>query len=79
MRELRERISEHRGYIHNKNVTQATGAHFNLLAIAFKANSDMKVTILEKVNKHDEAYRKERESYHIRKFDSFYRGINIKP
>ena len=75
-RELRERISEHRGCIHNKNKTQATGAHFNLPGHSL---SDMKVTILEKVRKHDEAYRKERELYHIRKFNTFYRGINRKP
>ena len=60
----------------NKNFTQATGAHFNLPGHNF---SDMKVTILEKVKKHDEAYRKERESYHIKKFNIFYRGINRKP
>ena len=75
-RELRERISEHRGYIHNKVKSQATGAHFNLPGHSL---SDMKVTILEKVKSKDDLYRKERESYHIRKFNTFYRGINRKP
>ena len=57
-REFEERISKHRGYIHNKKLTQASGAHFNLPGHNL---SDMKVTILEKVKKHDEACRKERE------------------
>ena len=75
-RELRERISEHRGYIHNKNVSTATGEHFNLPGHQL---SDMKVTIIEKVKKYDESYRKERESTHIRRFNTFYRGMNRRP
>ena len=47
-RELREKISEHRGYIHNKKLTQATGAYFNLPGHSL---SDMKVTILEKTRR----------------------------
>ena len=39
----------------------------------------MKVTIIEKVLKQDELYRKERETLHIRKFNTFYDGINKKP
>ena len=75
-RKLIERISEDRGYIYNKILSQATGAHFNLPGHSL---SDMMVTILEKVKSQDELYRKERESYHIRKFNTFYRGINRKP
>ena len=75
-RELREQISEHRGYIYDKNLTQATGAHFNLPGHQL---SDMKVTVLEKVKKFEESYRKERESFYIRIFNTFYRGINRRP
>ena len=75
-RPISERISEHRGYIHNKKLNQATGAHFNLPGHGL---SDMKFTVLEKVLKSDESYRKERESYHIEIFNTFYRGINRKP
>ena len=75
-RKISERISEHRGYIHNKKLNQATGAHFNLPGHGL---SDMKFTVLEKVMKTDENYRKERESYHIRIFNTFYRGINRMP
>ena len=31
---------------------------------------------LERVKKNDESYRKERETYFINKFNTFYRGIN---
>ena len=65
-RELRERISEHRGYIYNKVTSQATGDHFNL-----PGHSDMKVMVIEKVKVNDESYRKERESYHIKKFNTY--------
>ena len=63
-----DNIKTQTGYIHNKNITHATGAHFNLPGHSL---SDMKVTILEKVKINDEACRKERESYHIRNCITF--------
>ena len=52
---------------------QATGEHFNLPGHNI---SNMKVTIVERVKKNDDQYRKEREKYFINKFNTFYRGIN---
>ena len=52
---------------------QATGAHFNLLG---HSSDDMQITILEKVKINNEAYRKEREKYHIKIFNTYYKGIN---
>ena len=75
-RSLKERISEHLGYIRNKNQTYATGHHFNLPG---HSKNDLKVTVLEKVKKNDIFYRKEREAYLIRKFNSFYKGLNRMP
>ena len=75
-RELRERISEHRGYIHKKGTSQATGDHLNFPGHGL---SDMKVMVIEKVKVNDVSYKKERESDHIRKFYTYYRGINRKP
>ena len=40
--------------------------------------SDMKVTVLENIYKSDPEYRKERETYLIRKFNTFYQGLNKK-
>ena len=51
-REMRERISEHRGYIHNKVTSQATSNHFNLPGHSL---SDMKVIVIEKVKVNDES------------------------
>ena len=65
-----------RPHIHNKVTSQATGDHFNLPGHSLR---DMKVIILEKVKVNDEIYIKERESYHIRKLNTFYKGINKKP
>ena len=75
-RKLKDRISEHIGYIRTRNKTQATGYHFNL---AGHSLADMKVTALEIVNSTDPMYRKERESYLIRKFNTFYKGMNRLP
>ena len=61
-RELRERISEHRGDIAYKVTSRATGDHFNIPGHSL---SDMKVMTIEKVKFNDDIYRKERESYNI--------------
>ena len=39
----------------------------------------MKVMILENIHKSDPEYRKERETYLIRKFNTFHQGLNRKP
>ena len=71
--ELRKRITQHRGYVNNKETKKATGFHFNLPGHSI---TDMKVTILEKIRYTSEAYRKKREELLISKFDSFYNGMN---
>ena len=75
-RTLKDRVSEHVSYIRSKNITQATGFHFNLPGHSL---SDMKVSGLELIRNPDSEYRKERESYIIRKFNTFYKGINRIP
>ena len=74
--DLKTRISQHLGYINTKKLDQPTGKHFNEPGHS-KAN--LKTTILEKVKVNDLQYRKEREHYHIQKFQTFYRGLNLKP
>ena len=56
-RTLKDKISEHLGHIRNKNITQATGYHFNLSG---HSQDNFRVTLLEKVMKTDPLYRKER-------------------
>ena len=75
-RSLKDRVCEHLGYINTKNKKQPAGEHFNLSG---HTKSDLKVTILERVYKYDPQYRKERESFLIRKFNTFYNGLNKKP
>ena len=74
-REIRERILEHRGYIYHKRMNQTTGEHFNSPGHGLH---NMKFTILEQVKKNCILYRKEREKYFIRKFDTYYNGLNKK-
>ena len=75
-RTLKERHSEHIGYINTKKLTEPAGEHFNL---AGYSKSNMKVIILENVIKFNTEYRKERESHHIRRFNTFHAGLNKKP
>ena len=72
---LKERFSEHPGYVTNQNITKATGHHFNLPGHKV---SDMTVTIIEKKHSRDELFRKEREKLFIKKMNTRYKGINRK-
>ena len=72
-RPIRNRIADHRGYIVNKHLDKATGAHFNLPGHSL---ANMRFTILEQVKKNCTLYRKEREKYLIIKFNTHYNGLN---
>ena len=74
-RKFRDRILEHIGYVRCKRLNQATGSHFNLPGHGIE---NMKFSIIEKVKSSDTMYRKEREKYHINKFNTFHQGINRK-
>ena len=61
------------GYARNKIENITTGNHFNLPGHSEK---NMLFTIIEQVKQNDTFYRKEREKYHINKFNTFYQGLN---
>ena len=62
-RTIKDRLSDHRGYVNNEKTETATGQHFNLPGHSL---SDLTITVLEVVKKKDDLYRKEREKYFIR-------------
>ena len=72
-RTLKERFAEHRGYVKNKIYTKTTGKHFNEVG---HRESDMTITILEKVLNTNPQYRKQREKMWINKFNTKYKGLN---
>ena len=72
-RSLKERFSEHRGYVVNNLKNKATGEHYNKKGHKV---SDMKITIIEKIFSLDPAVRKEREKFYINKFNTKYKGLN---
>ena len=74
--DLKTRLSQHLGYINTKKLNQPTGTHFNLPG---HSKNNLNATVLEKVKVNNLQYRKEREHFHIRKFQTFYRGMNLKP
>ena len=72
-RMLKFRLADHRGYVSSKDTDKATGAHFNMPGHAL---ADLRVAVIEQTRGKSSAYRKEREHYYIRKFDTFYHGMN---
>ena len=74
-RTLQERFSEHIGYVKNKHLHKATGDHFNQRG---HSQSDMSITILEKIHNRSDQYRKTRETMFISKFNTKYKGMNRK-
>jgi hypothetical protein len=72
---LAQRFSQHRGYVRNKGLTKATGAHFNLPGHTI---ADMKVTIVEKISSDDPKLREIRESQFYGKFGTKWKGMNRK-
>ena len=70
---LQDRFANHRGYVTNKDFSQATGRHFNSRGHSI---SDMTVVIVEKVFSEDRLLREERESHFIREFNSKFKGLN---
>ena len=73
---LRKRTLDHLGYIRNKHISKATGHHFNLPG---HSSSNLTVKVIEKVKKKDIYYRKEREHYLIKKFNTYNKGMNRLP
>ena len=72
-RSMKDRLGEHKGYINNNKWKQPTGYHFNMPGHTI---ANLTITILEKVKKENILYRKEREKYLIRKFNTYYSGMN---
>ena len=74
-RSLQHRFSEHLGYVRNKHVNKVTGEHFNLRG---HSQSDMQISIIEKIYSNSDQFRKQRERMFICKFNTKYKGMNKK-
>ena len=73
---MKFRFAEHCEYVTTQDETQATGAHFTSPGHSV---SDMSILILEQVRSSDDVYRREREKYFIRKFNTYYKGLKRQP
>ena len=74
-RKMKERLDEHRRDIRNET-KNAIGDHFNLPG---HSEANINITSIEKVKSNDTNYRKEREQFFIRLFNTFYKGLNRSP
>ena len=72
-RTLQDRFLEHLGYVRNNHTKKATGEHFNSKG---HKQSDMTITIIEKVHNNSNLFRKQRERMFISKFNTKYKGMN---
>ena len=66
-------LADHHGYVINQITSKATGAHFNLPGHSL---ADMSITVIEQTKNNNKQYRKERESFFIRKFNTYHKGMN---
>ena len=72
-RRLKDRFVEHQGYVRNKHLDKATGAHFNEKGHHL---SDMRITILEQISNPDPFFRKQREHMYINLYNTKSKGLN---
>ena len=70
---LKFRVADHWGYVSDKVTSQATSEHFILPGHSL---ADLRVSVIEQTARKNSEYRKEREHYHIRKFNTIHKGIN---
>ena len=66
------RVANQRGYVSKQETDKATGAHFSMPGHSL---ADLRVTKVEQTRGKSNEYRKDREHYFIRKFDTYYKGI----
>ena len=75
-RTLKDRFSEHKGYVRTKKVNMSIGAHFNSTGHSV---DDMKIMAIEKIYNKGPQYRKELEKEFISNFNTYNRGLNKTP
>ena len=68
---LKYRLADHCGYVRNQTLDIATGEHFSLPGHSL---SDLTITVIEQSKRNDNLYRKQREEYHINRFNTFYKA-----
>ena len=72
-RTFQKRLSEHRDYPKRDVLTEPSGEHFSKRGHSV---AHLKGQVLEKVKSKDPFVLKARESFLIKKFDTFNRGLN---
>ena len=72
-RKFCQRLTDHRGYIHRKDLSKPAGHHFNQKGHSIQ---DLQAYAFEKVLPIDNMLRKQRESMWISRYDSISLGAN---
>ena len=70
---LKSCLAEHRGYVTSEDTSTATGRQYNSPGHTL---ADLSITLLEQVRKNDTLYRTQREEFHVRRFNTLYKGLN---
>ena len=66
-------LADHIGYIRSQRLDTPTGTHFNSPGHTL---GDLSNPVIEKSKRNNHSYRRQREEYHINKFNTYYKGMN---
>ena len=72
-RMLKFRLADHYGYVRSQKLDTPTGAHFNSPGHTL---GDLSITVIERSRRNNHPYRRQREEYHINRFDTYFHGMN---
>ena len=72
-RMLKFRLADHYGYVRSHRLDTPTGSHFNSPGHTL---GDLSITVIEKSKRNNHPYRRQREEYHINRFDTYFNGMN---
>ena len=72
-RMLKFRLADHYGYVRSQRLDTPTGAHFNSPGHTL---GDLSISVIERSRKNNHPYRRQREEYHINRFDTYFNGMN---
>ena len=72
-RMLKYCLADHYGYVRSQRLDTPIGAHFNSPGHTL---GDLAITVIEKSKRNNHPYRRQREEYHINRFNTYYKGMN---
>ena len=70
---LKYRLADHYVYVRSQRLDTPIVSHFNSPGHTL---GDLAITVIEKSKRNNHPYRRQREEYHINRFNTYYKGMN---